>query len=92
MRFLFSDCMLKRRELRRGSEPIEAKPLLRLVRQLGEPDASLGILNLSEVFSFRPLDYLAKCAESRKAGLSDSASGRNCYVTCVTISNGLFLY
>jgi hypothetical protein len=46
--------MLKRRELRRGSEPIEAKPLLRLVQQLDEPNASSGISNLSEVLSFRP--------------------------------------
>lgn len=93
MRFLFADYMLKRRELRRGSEPIEAEPLLRLVQQLAEPDASLAISNLSEVLSFRPLDNLAKCAENPgKSGLSDSASGRNCYVTCGTISNGLFLY
>jgi len=54
MRFLFADYMLKPRELRRGSEPIEAEPLLRLVQQLGEPNASLGISNLSEVLSFRP--------------------------------------
>jgi len=54
IRFLFADYMLKRRELRRGSEPIEAKPLLRLVQQLDEPNASLGISNLSEVLSFCP--------------------------------------
>ena len=92
MRYLFADYILKRRELRRGSEPMEAEPLLRLVEQR-EPDASLGISNLSEVLSFRPLDDLAKCAENpRKSGLSDSAFGRNYYVTCVTINNGLFLY
>jgi len=93
MRFLFADYMLKPRELRRGSEPIEAEPLLRLVQQLGEPNASLGISNLSEVLSFRPPDGLAKYAENqRKSGLSDFGSGRNCYVTWGTISNGLFLY
>jgi hypothetical protein len=61
MRFLCADYMLKRRELRRGSESIESAPL-HLVQQLGKPDASLGISNQSEVLSFRPLDDLAKCA------------------------------
>ena len=63
MRFLFADYMLKRRKLRCGKDPIEAEPLLRLMQQLGEPDASLGISHLSEVLSFRPLDDVAKCAE-----------------------------
>jgi hypothetical protein len=84
MRFLFADYMLdtKRRELRRGSEPIEAELqgfnlLLRFVQHLSEPGASSRMSNLSEVFSLRPPDDLANFAESlRKSGLPDSPSGK----------------
>ena len=94
MRFLFADYTLKPRELRRGSEPIEAEPLLRLVQQLGEPNASLGISNLSEVLSFRPPWTISPSAQktSENLGFLTPALAEICYVTWGTISNGLFLY